>query len=49
MHNMKPGYRALIILLGGLLFYVITGDISVALLLTILLSYFEFRKKGHNY
>ena len=48
---MQPGYRALIIFLGGLLFYIIIGDVSIAVLLIILLSYLEFRgkKAGHNY
>ena len=44
---LAPGYRVLIILLGGLLFYIITGDVTIALSLVILFSYLEFRKKGH--
>ena len=46
---MRPAYRVLIILGGGLLFYVITGDVSFALLLITLLGYLEFRKKEHFY
>ena len=49
MNSMHWGYKALIIILGGLVFYLVTGDATIALLLTILLGYFEFRKKGHSY
>jgi hypothetical protein len=46
---MKPGHKALIIFLSGLGFYILTGDVSISFLLIILLSYFEFRKKGNHY
>ena len=46
---MHPGYKALIIFGAGLLFYILTGDVSLAFLLVILLGYLEFRKKGHPY
>lgn len=46
---LAPGWRAMIILVAGLLFYLLVGDPSVALLLVILLGYFEFRKKNRDY
>ena len=47
-YEMLPIYRFLIILGAGLLFFVMTGDVSVAFLLVILLSYLEFRKKSNS-
>lgn len=45
---LAPGYRALIIFFGSLFFYLLTGDISVAMALLIILSYLEFRKGSHS-
>ena len=45
--NMMPlGYRALIILASGFVFYILTGNADLAFGLTILISYLEFRKQG---
>jgi len=49
MAEMRPGYKALIIFLMGFGFYILTGDVSISLLLIILFGYFEFRKKGNHY
>jgi hypothetical protein len=45
---LAPGWRAVIIFFGGLLFYLITGDISVAMAIMIILYYLEFRKKSSS-
>lgn len=44
-----PGYRFLIIFFGALFFYLITGDLSVAIALMVILGYLEFRKKGNSH
>ena len=45
---LAPGYRAIIIFVGGLLFYLLTGDMTIALSLMVLLYYLEFRKSSHR-
>ena len=47
--KMHKGYIGLFIFLAGLGFYLLTGDVSISILLIVLLSYFEFRKKNSHY